>query len=62
MKTRTYYISDGVCFRNRKMHKEALTRADKRYLHKTTNYKDKTWEFFSTWEEDFRLLHMPFFS
>ena len=61
MNTKTFYISDGVSFRNKKMHKPALTKAEKVYLYKTTNYIDKTWEFFSIWEEDFRLLHMPLF-
>ena len=56
---RTHFISDGVAFRSRKMHKVLLSKADKRYLWKTTNYVDKVWIYFSKIEEDFRLLQMP---
>ena len=56
---KTHFISDGVAFRNRKMNKVALSKEDKRYLWKTTNFVDKIWVYFSEIEEDFRLLHMP---
>ena len=56
---KTFYISDGIAYRNRKMQKLALTRSDKVYLLKTTNYKDKSWLFFTQWQHDFRLLHTP---
>jgi len=56
---KTHFISDGVAFRNRKMHNVALSKADKRYLREITNYVDKVWMYFSEIEEDFRLLHMP---
>jgi len=56
---KTHFISDGVAFRSRKMHKVALSKADKRYLWKITNYVDKVWVYFSEIEEDFCLLHMP---
>jgi hypothetical protein len=44
---KTFYISDGKTYRNRKMQKLALTRSDKVYLLKTTNYKDSIWIFFT---------------
>ncbi len=56
---KTHFISDGVAFRNRKMHKVALSKEDKRYLWKTTKFVDKIWVYFSEIEEDFRLLNMP---
>lgn len=56
---RTHYISDGIAFRNRRMSKPALSKADRWYYHTTGKWVDKTWAFFTEWEEDFRLLHMP---
>jgi len=56
---KTHFISDGIAYRNRKMHKIALSKEDKRYLWKTTNFLDKIWVYFSEIEQDFRLLHMP---
>jgi hypothetical protein len=56
---RTHFISDGIAYRNRRMSKPALSKADKRYLWKTTNFVDRIWVYFSEIEEDFRLLHMP---
>lgn len=56
---RVHFISDGVAFRNRKFSKVALNQADKRYLQKTTRFVDRVWVYFSKWEDDFRLLHMP---
>ena len=54
-----HFISGGVAFRSRKMHKVELSKADKYYFWKTMNYVDKVWVYFSEIEEDFRLLHMP---
>ena len=41
------------------MSKPALSKADKHYLWKTTNFVDRIWVYFSEIETDFRLLHMP---
>ena len=57
---KTFYVADGKCYRNKKMQKPRLTKADAIYLWKETTYRDKSWTFFSLWEEDFRVLHMPF--
>jgi len=56
---KTHFISDGKSYRNRKFHKQPLSRADFRYLRKTTKFVDRIWVYFSQIEDDFRLLHMP---
>ena len=50
LRSKTFYISDGVAYRSRRMHKSALSPADKYYLYKTTNYIDKIWTFFTPFE------------
>jgi len=56
---KTHYISDGIAFRNARMNKVALTKSEKRYLWKVTNFVDIIWVYFSNIEEDYRLLHKP---
>jgi len=56
---RTHFISDGVAYRNQRMSRPALSKADKHYLRKTTKFVDRIWVYFSEIETDFRLLHMP---
>lgn len=58
-KMQTFFISDGVAYRNRRMNKTAISIADKCYLKKITSFSDKVWMYFTKMEDDFRLLHMP---
>jgi len=60
MKPKTLFISDGKAYRNARFSNPKLSSSDRNYLRKSTKYIDKTWIFFSLWEDDFRLLHMPF--
>ena len=56
---KTFYIADGISYRNRRMSKVALSASDRYYLRKTTSFIDRVWVYFSKIEDDFRLLHMP---
>ena len=57
--SKTYFISDGVRYRNSKMHHRALSKKDKRYLSKITRWSDSSWKFFTKIESDFRVLYKP---
>ena len=59
MKAKTLFISDGIAYRNARFSNPKLSMEDRNYLRKTTKYIDNVWTFFSQWEEDFRILHMP---
>ena len=59
MKPKTFFISDGTAYRNARFSNPKLSMEDRNYLRKTTRYTDNVWTFFSQWEEDFRILHMP---
>ena len=53
---KTFYVADGKAFRNARFGSPRMSVEDRNYLRKTTKYIDKVWTFFSSWEDDFRLL------
>jgi len=56
---KTYYISDGTEYKSPRMWRRKLSTKDARYLTWSTSYKDISWTYFSSIEDDFRLLHKP---
>ena len=47
---KTFYISDGQTYRNRKFHLTRMNPSDVFYMKKTTSYVDKIWVYFSKFE------------
>ena len=57
---KTFFISEGKTYRNKRFHNEPLKKETKRYLRKITSYSNDIWIYFSKMENDYRLLHKPF--
>jgi len=47
---KTFYISEGQTYRNKKFNRTRMNPADRYYLKKTTKYVDKIWIYFSKLE------------